>query len=279
MTCRCRRPRHRRPRWCRPRRRGHRHEGQALQSGDADALAGEPVTWVNDDGTAHDVAPSPPDSTRDGWRSARASARRIAEQGTYEYHCTLHRFMFGSVRVFGLALGAGTRSAARASRDAQRSRARGRRRRDDRAPRAAEPGRPSAARPRARPQVQRAGPTAGPSAFRARSGELLSPVVSVAARPLVHVSATRHGALISVTWPPTRHSGAPASRCSATCASASRSSPSTVRRSRAPHARRSRCARAIRAPARRHHAGRGRLRLGHQHGRRRADPPGRARHR
>jgi hypothetical protein len=128
-------------------------------------------------------------------------SQTFAEQGTYQYHCTLHRFMFGSVRVFGLALGAAARSAG--------------------------PGQPATLSGRAPAGVdavtiERLGaggaweavggavpgadrtfsaqvPTTGPSAFRARSGELLSPVVRVAARPLVHVSTTRRGARIAVT--------------------------------------------------------------------------------
>jgi hypothetical protein len=175
-------------------------KGKIFAPGAADALVGEPVTWVNDDGTAHDVA-----TFADGFDSGRMEvgarfSQTFAEQGTYQYHCTLHRFMFGSVRVFGLALGAAARSAG--------------------------PGQPATLSGRAPAGVdavliERLGasgaweavgaatpgadrtfsaevPTAGPSAFRARSGELLSPVVSVAARPMVHLSATRHGARISV---------------------------------------------------------------------------------
>jgi plastocyanin len=176
-------------------------KGKIFDPGTADTLVGEPVTWVNDDGTAHDVA-----TFADGFDSGRMEVgarftQTFAEQGTYQYHCTLHRFMFGSVRVFGLALGATTRSAgpgqptmlggrAPAGVDAvtiERLGASG----AWEAVGAAAPG----ADHRFSAQV----PTAGPSAFRARSGELLSPVVRVAARPLVRVSATRRGARISVT--------------------------------------------------------------------------------
>jgi hypothetical protein len=176
-------------------------KGKIFAPGTADALVGEAVTWVNDDGTAHDVA-----TFADGFDSGRMEvgarfSQTFAEQGTYQYHCTLHRFMFGSVRVFGLALGAAARSAG--------------------------PGQPATLSGRAPAGVdavtiERLGaggaweavggavpgadrtfsaqvPTTGPSAFRARSGELLSPVVRVAARPLVHVSTTRRGARIAVT--------------------------------------------------------------------------------
>jgi plastocyanin len=176
-------------------------KGKLFNPGAADALVGEPVTWANDDGTAHDVA-----TFADGFDSGRMEvgarfSHVFAEQGTYQYHCTLHPFMFGSVRVFGLALAAAARSAV--------------------------PGRPATLSGRApvgvdAVTIERLGaagaweavagavpgadrsfsaqvPTAGPSAFRARSGELLSPVVRIAARPLVHVSATRNGATISVT--------------------------------------------------------------------------------
>jgi plastocyanin len=175
-------------------------KGKIFAPGTADVLVGEPVTWVNDDGTAHDVA-----TFADGFDSGRMEAgarfsQTFPEQGTYQYHCTLHRFMFGSVRVFGLALGVAARSAG--------------------------PGQPATLSGHAPAGVdavtiERLGAggaweavggavpgadrafsaqvaTTGPSAFRARSGELLSPVVRVAARPIVHVSATRHGASIAV---------------------------------------------------------------------------------
>jgi plastocyanin len=86
-------------------------KAKLFHPGIADALVGEPVTWANDDGTAHDVATFAAGFDSGRMETGARFSQTFAEQGTYQYHCTLHPFMLGSVRVFGLALGAATRSA------------------------------------------------------------------------------------------------------------------------------------------------------------------------
>ncbi|NWG38238.1 multicopper oxidase domain-containing protein [Nitrososphaera sp.] len=62
--------------------------------------AGETVTWVNDDSTLHTV-----DSRQEGlFSSGMLSPKRtfehtFAEPGTYEYYCSLHPWMTGTVSV------------------------------------------------------------------------------------------------------------------------------------------------------------------------------------
>lgn len=75
-------------------------------------LAGETISWENDDGRNHDVAAGSGlfDSGRltPGGRFEHTFDR----QGRYAYKCTLHPFMFGEVEVFGLALSGPSRSLA-----------------------------------------------------------------------------------------------------------------------------------------------------------------------
>lgn len=68
-------------------------------------LAGERVTWVNDDSTVHDVGADAGGGFDSGRLAPGASYARVLDaQGTYRYRCTLHRFMSGTIDVFALAL-------------------------------------------------------------------------------------------------------------------------------------------------------------------------------
>ena len=68
-------------------------------------LAGERVTWVNDDTTVHDVATVDEGGFDLGRLSPGASYAQVFDtQGTVRYRCTLHRFMLGTIDVFALAL-------------------------------------------------------------------------------------------------------------------------------------------------------------------------------
>jgi plastocyanin len=175
-------------------------QGKVFRPGRVDVLVGDTVTWHNDDLVTHTVFSADP-ALDSGRLNPGATFRHTFDrQGIVSYHCTLHRFMFGEVRVFGLALEATTGSAA--------------------------PGKPAtfagrapagvtavvierldaagvwqpvgAATPGADRTFTAQAPTAGPSLFRARSGDLLSPVVRVAARPRVRIAATRRGTRITV---------------------------------------------------------------------------------
>lgn len=61
--------------------------------------AGETVTWKFDDGRI------PHDVKGDGWKSPTQSkgtwTHTFAKAGSYDYHCTLHPYMKGTVEVRG----------------------------------------------------------------------------------------------------------------------------------------------------------------------------------
>jgi plastocyanin len=61
--------------------------------------AGETVTWKFDDGRI------PHDVKGDGWKSPTQSkgtwTHTFTEAGSYDYHCTLHPYMKGTIEVRG----------------------------------------------------------------------------------------------------------------------------------------------------------------------------------
>ena len=77
---------------------------------DVVALVGEDVAWTNTDSRNHTVTDSE-DGDAETFDSGTllpgaTYAHAFAAQGAYSYRCTIHRFMTGTVRVFGLALDA-----------------------------------------------------------------------------------------------------------------------------------------------------------------------------
>jgi plastocyanin len=167
------------------------------------ALVGEPVTWVNDDTIAHDVAIS--DGSFDSGRmepSARVQ-HAFSAQGTFVYRCTLHAFMYGTLRVHGLALAATGPAAAPGARMTLSGRApvaaaAAEVAIEQRAPDggfvpvgSARPGADGAFSAQVAPAV--------PATFRARAGELVSQEVRVAVRPRIVLRARRSGRRIAVT--------------------------------------------------------------------------------
>ena len=84
--------------------------GQAFLPRDVVALVGEDVTWSNTDERNHTVTDSQ-DGDAETFDSGTllpgaTYVHAFAAQGSYSYRCTIHRFMTGTVRVFGLALDA-----------------------------------------------------------------------------------------------------------------------------------------------------------------------------
>ena len=82
--------------------------GQAFLPRDVVALVGEDVTWSNTDERNHTVTDSQ-DGDAETFDSGTllpgaTYVHAFAAQGSYSYRCTIHRFMTGTVRVFGLAL-------------------------------------------------------------------------------------------------------------------------------------------------------------------------------
>ena len=84
--------------------------GQAFLPREVVALVGEDVVWTNTDTRNHTVTDSD-ETDAEAFDSGTllpgaTYIHAFVAQGAYTYRCTIHRFMTGTVRVFGLALDA-----------------------------------------------------------------------------------------------------------------------------------------------------------------------------
>jgi plastocyanin len=78
--------------------------GKAFSPSVIDVLTGTNVTWRNGDRITHSVT-ADDESFESGFiRPGGAFSRTFAKTGTYAYHCTIHKFMRGTVRVFDVVL-------------------------------------------------------------------------------------------------------------------------------------------------------------------------------
>ena len=78
--------------------------GKLFSPGELDVLTGQTVTWRNSDASTHTVT-ADDDSYDSGFLPPGASfSRAFPQTGVYAYHCTIHRFMRGVVRVYALIL-------------------------------------------------------------------------------------------------------------------------------------------------------------------------------
>ncbi len=78
--------------------------GKVFVPGRLDVLVGDTVVWRNGDATSHTVS-ADDDSFDSGYLAPGATfARTFAKPGSYAYHCTIHKFMRGVVRVVPVAL-------------------------------------------------------------------------------------------------------------------------------------------------------------------------------
>jgi plastocyanin len=78
--------------------------GKAFAPSVLDVLTGTNVTWRNGDRITHTVT-ADDDSFESGFiRPGGAFSRTFGKTGTYAYHCTIHKFMRGTVRVFDVVL-------------------------------------------------------------------------------------------------------------------------------------------------------------------------------
>jgi plastocyanin len=78
--------------------------GKVFVPGEVDALVGDTVVWRNADATSHTVTAND-DSFDSGYLSPGGTfSQTFAKPGLYAYHCTIHKFMRGAVRVVPVAL-------------------------------------------------------------------------------------------------------------------------------------------------------------------------------
>jgi plastocyanin len=78
--------------------------GRLYSPGSLDVLVGTTVTWRNQDATTHTVT-ADNDSFDSGFIGPGGTyARLFSQPGVYAFHCTIHRFMRGVVRVYSLVL-------------------------------------------------------------------------------------------------------------------------------------------------------------------------------
>ena len=78
--------------------------GKLFAPRDLDVLVGTTVTWRNGDATTHTVTEDEDEFDSGFVRPGGTFSARFTEQGTFVYHCTIHRFMRGAVRVFHVVL-------------------------------------------------------------------------------------------------------------------------------------------------------------------------------
>jgi plastocyanin len=177
--------------------------GKVFAPGVIDVLTGTDVTWRNGDRITHTVT-ADDDSFGSGFiRPGGAFSRTFAKTGTYAYHCTIHKFMRGTVRVFDVVLvgpdhplpaGASTRleglAPAGATEVVLERVSRGG---------VAEAGRKA---PGANGEFAFPLRAVEPATYRVKAGTAVSSLVRVAVAP--HVSAAARGAVIVVSALPAR---------------------------------------------------------------------------
>jgi plastocyanin len=79
--------------------------GKFYAPADLDVLVGTTVTWRNTDRGTHTVTEDEDAFDSGHIRPGGTFSQSFAESGTYRFHCTIHRFMRGSVNVFEVVLG------------------------------------------------------------------------------------------------------------------------------------------------------------------------------
>lgn len=69
-----------------------------------DVIVGSTVTWRNGDRSTHTVTEDEDVFDSGHVRPGQAFSETFEKTGTFRYHCTIHRFMRGTVRVFAVVL-------------------------------------------------------------------------------------------------------------------------------------------------------------------------------
>lgn len=170
---------------------------------DLDVLVGTTVTWRNADTATHTVTEDEDAFDSGQVRPGGTFSRRFTQQGSFVYHCTIHRFMRGEVNVFRVVL-----------RGPEEPLVAGRRTRlEGVAPAGATEVVLERVTPRPVTEVARTVPDAEgafgfvvrapePRSYRVRSGPASSPVVMV--RVVPRVAIVRRGGAIAVSARPAR---------------------------------------------------------------------------
>jgi plastocyanin len=78
--------------------------GRLYAPRDLDVLVGTTVTWRNADHSTHTVTEDDDAFDSGHIRPGGEFARAFPETGRFEFHCTIHRFMRGSISVFEVVL-------------------------------------------------------------------------------------------------------------------------------------------------------------------------------
>jgi plastocyanin len=78
--------------------------GKLFAPHELDVLIGTTVTWRNTDHSTHTVTEDEDVFDSGHIRPGGEFTRRFAQNGTFEFHCTIHRFMRGSISVFDVVL-------------------------------------------------------------------------------------------------------------------------------------------------------------------------------
>ena len=148
-----------------------------------DVLVGTTVAWKNDDTTNH-TATAENDAFASGYIPPGGTfSYTFLRQGSYEFHCTIHRQMRGEVNVFGLVL-AGPEGAVTAGRRVVFA---------GLAPAGTEavtlrgPGPEQTVRPRPDGSFALRVVVSAPGSYRAQAGSLASPRLRVLVKPTVRV--------------------------------------------------------------------------------------------
>jgi plastocyanin len=73
--------------------------GLAFQPQEVTAKAGQAVTWMTTDGTAHNVVDDKGAFTDGAIKTGTAFSHTYDSAGTFKYHCSIHPSMTGTVTV------------------------------------------------------------------------------------------------------------------------------------------------------------------------------------
>ncbi len=177
--------------------------GKLFTPRDLDVLVGSTVTWRNADATTHTVTEDEDEFDSGFVRPGETFSVTFSEQGSLVYHCSIHRFMKGTVHVFRVVL-RGPAEPLPAGRRTQL---------DGVAPAGTTEVVLERVSPGPRIVVGRATPGVDgnfsfgvrapePRRYRVRAGSASSPVVRVRVTP--HVPIARRGAAIAVSARPNR---------------------------------------------------------------------------